>query len=256
MPDGVKDAFEKIKNIWNGLKEFFTGLWEAIKQGPSAVFDYLKNAFFGLFDSIKERFIGFINKIKEGWETVKGFFGAVVDGTKNIGSKIGETVSGVFGGGNNNKNNAFPAHAAGGIFTQPHVAEIAEKGAEAVVPLNNTSHGFDIWKQAGDLGGYLKTASEQSPAVSAAASVAAAPPPVKTPEPSPVMAAASQKISSGNTTVNVEFKMTNNFSGGTPDSTTASQISEAGQKAGEDFETKVKAALENILSNQRRVSYA
>ena len=106
------------------------------------------------------------------------------------------------------------------------------------------------------MGGYLKTASEQAPAVSAANPVAATTPPVKTLEFSPVMAAASQKISSGDTVVKVEFKMTNNFSGGTPDSNTASQIFEAGQKASEDFETRVKAALENIMQNQHRVSYA
>jgi hypothetical protein len=105
------------------------------------------------------------------------------------------------------------------------------------------------------MGGYLKMASEQSPAISAAASVPAATPPVETPESSPVMAAAAQKISSGGTVVNVEFKMTNNFNGGTPDSNTASQISEAGQKAGEDCEEKVKSIFDSIMRDRMRVSY-
>ena len=246
MPDGVKDVFlkikgvmdsavEGIKGIWNGIKDFFTGLWEAIKQGPAAVFDYLKNAFFGLFDAIKEKFFGFINVIKDGWETVKGFF-------TGIGDKIGS----VFTGGRN----AVPGHAEGGVFRQPHIAQIAEAGAEAVVPLNRSSQGFDIWKQAGELGGYLKRASEQASAVSAAA------PPVQSPETSPVMAAAAQKLSSGETVIKIDFKMTNNFNGGTPGQETLSQISEAGQKAGEDFESKVKTALESIMRENRRVSYA
>jgi hypothetical protein len=69
------------------------------------------------------------------------------------------------------------------------------------------------------------------------------------------MAAAAQRISSGDTVVNVEFKMTNNFSGGTPDSNTASQISEAGQKAGEDFESKVRSIFDSIMRDRMRVSY-
>jgi hypothetical protein len=190
---------------------------------------------------MKENEEGFVNFFKDKMAAIKDFSGGV-----------GEKIGNFFGGGRN----AVPGHSEGGIFSQPHVAEIAEKGAEAVVPLNKTSQGYDIWKQAGELGGYMKTASEQSPAISAAASVSATTPPVKTPESSPVMAAASQKISSGDTVVRVEFKMTNNFNGGTPDGETAKQISEAGQKAGEDFETKVRSVFESIMRERQRVSYA
>jgi hypothetical protein len=70
------------------------------------------------------------------------------------------------------------------------------------------------------------------------------------------MAAASEKISSGDTVVHVEFKMTNNFNGRTPDSETTKQISEAGEKAGEDFEAKVKSVFESIMRDRQRVSYA
>jgi hypothetical protein len=49
--------------------------------------------------------------------------------------------------------------------------------------------------------------------------------------------------------------MTNNFNGGTPDGETAKQISEAGQKAGEDFESKVKSIFESMTRERARVSY-
>jgi hypothetical protein len=178
------------------------------------------------------------------------FFKSKFEGVKNFFGGIGNALGGVFGG----RDTAVPGHASGGIFTQPHIAKIAEQGAEAVVPLNNS--GFDVWKQAGELGGYLKTASEQSPAISAAASVSATTPPVTTPESSPVMAAASQKISSGDTIVRVDFKMTNNFNGGTPGSETIKQIFEAGEKAGEDFEARVKSVFESMMRDRQRVSYA
>jgi hypothetical protein len=50
--------------------------------------------------------------------------------------------------------------------------------------------------------------------------------------------------------------MTNNFNGGTPDGETVTQISEAGQKAGEDFEARVKSVFESIMRDRQRVSYA
>jgi len=255
--EGIKSYFanavEGIKTVWNGIKGFFTGLWDAIKQGPAAAVQYIKDAFFGLFNNIQDKLFGFINKIKEGWDAVKGFFGGV-----------GEKIGGIFGG--DKKANTVPGHAEGGIFKRRHIAEIAERGAEAVVPLNKTAQGFDIWKQAGELGGYLKRASEQAPAVSAASAVApvisAVAPSINTassekkPEPSPVMEAAAQKISHGDTSVKVEIKMTNNFSGGAPDEETIAKISEAGQKIGNDIEEKIRSVIQEMTRDQRRLSFA
>ncbi|MDR0584504.1 MAG: hypothetical protein LBG57_09180 [Treponema sp.] len=234
--------FEGIKVIIGGTVDFWKNVFQDVFDFVKGIIDSLAEKFGGVFISIKEKIEGFVNFFKDKMAVIKDFF----DG-------IGDKISGLFGKG---RTIDVAAHAEGGIFTHRHIAEIAEKGAEAVVPLDKSPQSFAVWKQAGELGGYLETASKQSQAVSAAAPVAATTPPVKTPEPSPVMAAAAQRISSGDTVVNVEFKMTNNFSGGTPDSNTVSQISEAGQKAFEDFETRVKAAMENILQNQHRVSYA
>jgi phage-related protein len=86
--DALKSWFsglvEGIKSVWNGITGFFSGLWDALTQGPDAAIEYIKNAFFGLFNSLQEKLFGFINKIKDGWETVKGFFGGVIDGVVNF----------------------------------------------------------------------------------------------------------------------------------------------------------------------------
>ena len=37
-----------------------------------------------MFNKIKENFFGVIDKIKEGWESVKGFFGGVWEGAKEL----------------------------------------------------------------------------------------------------------------------------------------------------------------------------
>jgi phage-related protein len=229
-------AFKYLYDNFEGFRNLVDNIVGAIK----GIIGGLAGIFTGVFDAIQSKIIEFTDFFKSKFEGIKDFFGG-----------IGNAIGGAFGG----RDAAVPGHASGGIFTQPHIAQIAEQGAEAVVPLNNSHGGFDVWKQAGELGGYLKTASEQSPAISAAASVSAATPPVKTPEPSPVMAAASQKISSGDTAVRIDFKMTNNFNGGTPSSETTQQISEAGQKAGDDFEAKVKSVFEAMMRDRQRVSY-
>jgi hypothetical protein len=187
--------------------------------------------FFGLFESIKQKIESFVNFFKEKMEAVKNFFGG-------IGDKVGGAVSGVknFVGG-------LFGHAEGGIFTTRHIAEICEKGPEAVIPLDRSPKGFDIWKQAGEIGGFANLMNQQT----ATASTSGTP---------PVMEAAASKISNSENVINVNFSQNNTFNGGTPDKETVSQISAAGEQAADDFELKVKEALDHILRDQRRVAFA
>ena len=41
-------------------------------------------------------------------------------------------------------------HAAGGIFTSPHIGLVAEAGPEAIVPLSDRSRGIPLWMAAGE----------------------------------------------------------------------------------------------------------
>lgn len=45
----------------------------------------------------------------------------------------------------------LPGHAEGGIFDTPHIAAFAEKGPEAVVPLDGSQKAISIWQEAGKL---------------------------------------------------------------------------------------------------------
>ncbi len=45
----------------------------------------------------------------------------------------------------------IPAHAEGGIFEKPHVALFAEKGPEAVIPLDASKNAITLWKETGKL---------------------------------------------------------------------------------------------------------
>jgi phage-related protein len=244
MPDGVKNVFLKIKDIIggavntikgiiDGIRNFFVGLWGALKEGPTATIEYLKNAFFGLFDKIKEKIESFVNFFKEKMEAVKNFFGG-----------IGDKISGFTSGAVDKFKSFLPGHAEGGVFTKPHIAQIAEAGAEAVVPLNKSPQGFDIWKQAGQLGGYADMMRQKTQTGSTSAA-----------SPPPVMQAAAQRISGGENIANVNFSQ-NITINGTPDKETVNQLSAAGVNIADDFEARFKDLFENMMRNQRRVSFA
>jgi len=212
-------AIGGIETLINGITTVFNNVFGpggAIRQVISAVTGFFRNAWQSAIRGITT----VLNTIIGAANRIPGI---------NI-PKIGVDEGGL------------PGYADGGIVRYRQIAEIAEKGPEAVIPLNNSSRGFDLWQQAGQLGGYLKRAQ--------AATVAT------TPQQSPVMAAAAQKMSGGDNVIRVDFKMTNNFNGGAPDGRTANQITQAGQKAGEDFEAKVKSVIEAMMRNQRRVSFA
>ena len=232
ITEKIGAAVDFIKNIFSGIRDFFSGVWDAIKQGPSATLEYLKNAFFNLFDSIKQKIEAFVNFFKEKMEAVKSFFGS-----------IGDKASSFVGGAVDKFKSFLPGHAEGGIFTHRHIAEIAERGAEAVVPLNKSPQGFVIWKQAGEIGGYIDRINQRT----ATASMGGTP---------PVMQAAAQRISSVDNGVSINFSQNITLSGGTSDKETVNQISAAGRQAADELEAKFKSLYNAMLRDQRRVSFA
>lgn len=42
------------------------------------------------------------------------------------------------------------AHAAGGIFEEPHYGLVAEAGPEAIIPLDGSENAFSLWQEAGE----------------------------------------------------------------------------------------------------------
>jgi len=225
--------FSKIKEIGAGAIDKLKNGFSSFKNFASEKLGFIGDFFSGIFDKIKAAFQSVIDFFQAGIEKIKGFFSGIKDAVGGFFSGIGDFFGGLFG---NNKNNDVAKHAAGGIFTHRHIAEIAERGAEAVIPLNNSKQGLDIWKQAGAMGGYFQNEKAET----------------GTP---PVMFAAG-KMSGGENVFNFEIKLTNNFNGGTPDSNVARQIDIAGKQSADNFTDRVKAVLEDLLRQQRRVSYA
>jgi len=246
---GWAGALDALGGQFERLGEIFAGVFQGLRAAGSGAITFITNLFQDGFriiqniaDSLADRFGGVFERIRDKVEAFIGFFTRKFESVKNVFANIG-SIGNVLGGARDAVSNLFnrgqsepiPGHAKGGIFKYRHIAEIAEKGAEAVVPLNNSAQGFNIWKRAGELGGYLPADYDSSP----------------------LRDAAVQKISSGDkNAIAIEIKMTNNFSGGTSDKDTVNQLSQAGKKMADDFEARVKAALEQVMRDKRRVSYA
>jgi phage-related protein len=265
LPGSIADAFtgafnaikNAVGNVAQMLQTMFPNAAEAVKGAFQAIGNVAKIVFWPIETIIKTIVGLFTGGLSGAVEALGGQFGKlgervmgvfsgiknVVDGVKGFIGGIGDKVGGFVGGAVDRFKSFLPGHAEGGIFTHRHIAEIAERGAEAVIPLNRSPQGFDIWKQVGEIGGYAERMSQQT----ATASTSSTP---------PVMKAAAQRISGGENTVKIEFNQNNTFSGGTPDKETINQISAAGQQAADDFEAKFRAAWNNMMRDQRRVNLA
>ena len=252
-----ENAVGFVRGIFDGFRNFFSSVFDIIKTVVGLFSDFFKNVFVDPVGAVKNLFFGIVDVIKGIFDSIKekvqsfvSFFadkfkivGDVIGGVKDFFGGVGNAVSGAVGGvGNFFK--GLVGHADGGIFTHRHIAEIAERGAEAVVPLDRSPNGFDIWKQAGEIGGYANQLNKQKTANTSTSS---------TP---PVMEAAARNISNSENVININYSQNNTFTGGTPDKETVNQVSMAGQQAAEDFTAKVKQALDEIMRNQRRVSFA
>jgi len=56
----------------------------------------------------------------------------------------------------------LPAHARGGIFYTRHIAEVAERGAEAIIPLERTKKNVELWQVVGEHLGVMRNAPIES----------------------------------------------------------------------------------------------
>ncbi len=155
-------AWEGIKGIVNTWSEYFSGVWEGIKGVFSAVVEWFGSTFSAAWEAVKGVFSAVGSFFTGVWNTIKQIF-------TTIGLAVADAVSGAFKtvvnsviGFAENLINGFiksvnwaigiinnipgvtipliqeinlPKLAQGGIATRSTVAEIGERGTEAVLPL-------------------------------------------------------------------------------------------------------------------------
>ena len=98
-------------------------LWSIITSGASSMFQTVTNALNWLIDKVNW-FIDKLNKIKlPSWLPIVGGKGVNIQMIEQIKAPAAAPAP-------------VPGHAEGGVFSTPHVAMVAEKGPEAILPLD------------------------------------------------------------------------------------------------------------------------
>lgn len=111
---------------WGAISGFFGRMWEGIKRVFSSSISWIETT----FSNMLGWFIGKLNWAIDKFNLIAGW------ALGNIGSiGTGDGPPGPAGA-----MGPVGAHAAGGIFTRPHLARIAESGPEAVIPLTGSGN--------------------------------------------------------------------------------------------------------------------
>lgn len=164
-------AWTSIKNTWSGVSSWFGGVWTGIKNAFSGVSTWFGNTFGSAVTAIKNAWNGIANWFSGVWESVKRVFtsagSAISDGiTGALKSTFNSFMRGAVGLINrfiNAINSAIglinkipgvnisrlstlsvPQLAKGGIVTDSILANIGERGKEAVLPLENNTGWMDM----------------------------------------------------------------------------------------------------------------
>lgn len=144
------DAFDGIKNAWNGITGFFSGLLDGIKGVFSGLGQWFKGIFDGVVSGIKTAWDGIATWFKTLWDgicaiikapinaIISGFNG-IIDGLNSISFDIPDWVPFVGGKHFGIDLDNIPELAKGGVVKggTPFIA--GEAGAEAVIPLENNN---------------------------------------------------------------------------------------------------------------------
>lgn len=163
--DAVKtwasDTWEGAKKIWNNTKEaigstIFNGewwgeKWTSVKTWASNTWESAKDIWNSVTTSIGDTVF---NKDwwGEKWDNVKTWASNAWESIKSGWGSFLDRVSGAFKEGKEagEKAAALPGHATGGIFSRPHIAMFAERGREAVIPLDEYRHrALGLWMETG-----------------------------------------------------------------------------------------------------------
>ena len=164
-------AWTAIKNVWNGAGTWFGNIWTGIKNAFSNVGTWFGNIFGGAWTAVKNAWSNVKEWFAEKWEGIKSVFtgagSAISSGiTGALKSTFNSFMSGAVGLINKfirainsaidliNKipgvsisklsTLSVPQLAKGGIVTDSILANIGERGREAVLPLENNTGWMNV----------------------------------------------------------------------------------------------------------------
>ena len=133
-----------------------TRAWQPFKDSLGAGFEQIYNLMQGISDKIRGITIPAVNELASALSRIATEISSIVQAgmlevevhTVTNNSNIPAQYQRMIAGG-------YRRHAAGGIFTQPHIGLVAEAGREAIIPLEDKARGIPLWKAAGEEMGLL-----------------------------------------------------------------------------------------------------
>ena len=120
------DAWEAIKNVFSGVGSFFGDLWDTIKSTFSTIGGAIGDAIGSAFKKVVNSIINFAEN------SINGFIKAI-----NLAVGLINKIPGVNIGTVGTL--SIPRLARGAVVNSPTLAEIGERGREAVVPLTGSA---------------------------------------------------------------------------------------------------------------------
>lgn len=145
-----KIAWNNVQNVWNKVTGFFKGIWDGIVGIFSGVGEWfsniwnaavsgVKNAWNGIKEWFSNLWNGIWNVIKTPINWIIGAVNAIIDGLNMISIDIPDWVPLIGGQHWGFSLDHIAELAEGGVVDRPTPAIFGERGAEAVVPLENNT---------------------------------------------------------------------------------------------------------------------
>ena len=149
VPAFVGELFTNVGTFFTEtIPEWATGAFEAAatfftEDVPRFIGDLWDNVTGFVTETIPAWGKSIGDKVSGWWDSISGWFSDLWDG-----------ISGAFSSGKSaGAEAAGGKHAEGGIMHAPHMAQVAEDGPEAIIPLgaSSRSRGMAVWEEAGDI---------------------------------------------------------------------------------------------------------
>ncbi len=128
-------AASAVTKAWAGVQWLLNA---ALNANPIGIVITSIAALVAVVSVLYQKFEGVRNVVNGAWSALKGAGGAVLAFFKG-GSKEPAPLAA----------SAVAAHAAGGIFSRPHLGLVAEAGRESIIPWN--VRGRSIWERTGEM---------------------------------------------------------------------------------------------------------
>lgn len=139
-------AASAVTKAWAGVQWLLNA---ALNANPIGIVITSIAALVAVVSMLYQKFEGVRNVVNGAWSALKGAGGAVLAFFKG-GSKEPAPLAA----------SAVAAHAAGGIFSRPHLGLVAEAGRESIIPWN--ARGRSIWERTGAMNNWTTNNSSSS----------------------------------------------------------------------------------------------